>query len=194
MPKVRARSERSSRNKLASVLFPFGGLLLLYGLFMYLPYARTTETTGMLWWKDARDVPMSERLPYLQGAIALWVLGVTLVAIAIWLMATAPERQLDKLKRYIPILKGVEHIPIQQIASITNSNPSVVYRDIQTMIDSSMVEDIYIDYQAERVVSRKYIPEQSYKTVAKCPSCGANTEVIIGITRACSYCGQSLTL
>lgn len=87
------------------------------------------------------------------------------------------------------ILKGVEHMPIQQIASITNSSPSVAFRDIQIMI-----ENLYIDYQAARVVSKKYTPEQSYKTVAKCPSCGANTEVIVGIKKACAYCGQPLVL
>lgn len=194
MSKDQDRNERSARHTFVAVLFAFGGSLLLFGFLLFTEYARTTESTGMLWWQEIRDVPMSERVPHLQGAIALWVVAAILGAVAIWLTATTPERKLNKLKRYVPILKGVEHMPIQQIASITNSNPSVVFRDIQIMIDSGMIEDLYIDYQAARVVNKKYTPEQSYKTVAKCPSCGANTEVIVGITRGCAYCGQPLVL
>ena len=166
----------------------------MFGLLMFLGYARTTETSGMLWWQEERVVPMSERVPYLQGAIALWVVAAALGAVAVWLLVTVPERKLNKLKRYVPILKGVERIPVHEIASITNSNPSVVFRDIQTMIDTGMIQDFYVDYQAGQVVSRKYVPEQSHKTVVKCLSCGANSEVIVGITRACTYCGQPLVL
>lgn len=90
------------------------------------------------------------------------------------------------------MLKGVKEMAIQQIAAITNSNPSIVFRDIQAMIDLGTVEDLYIDYKAAHVVSRKYITERSYKTVVKCTSCGSSAEVIVGITRTCGYCGQPL--
>ena len=166
----------------------------LFGLLLFLGYAQATETARALWWQEIRDIPMSERLPYLQGAIALWVGAAILGTVAIWLVATSPERKLNKLKRYVPILKGVEQMPIQQIATITSSNPSNVFRDIQSMIDSCMVDHLYIDYQAARVVSRKYIPERSYKTVTKCTGCGSNAEVIVGITKPCAYCGQLLAL
>ena len=52
------------------------------------------------------------------------------------------------------------------------------------MIDSGMINDFYIDYQREQVVSRKYIPKMSHKTVVKCSGCGGNNEVIVGITQA----------
>lgn len=60
------------------------------------------------------------------------------------------------------------------------------------MINSEMISDFYIDYGADRVFSRKYIPKTSHKTVVKCSECGGNNEMIVGITKPCSFCGQPL--
>ncbi len=166
-------------------------LLFLFGLLLFFGYNQTTESSGMLWWGETHDVPMSERVGYLQGAIACWAAAVILGGITIWLTAIRRSRG-DRLKRYVPILKGVESIPVQQVASIANVEPARVYRDIQRMIDSGMLEDFYLDYQAGRIVSKKYTPEHSHKTVATCPGCGARSEVIVGITTPCGYCGQPL--
>lgn len=168
--------------------------LALFGALLLMGYLQTTESTGMLWWREERAIDLGERIPYLQGAIALWVGAIALGTVAVWLLVATPERRRKRLKRYLPILKGIESMPIHQIASITNSNPSVVLRDIQTMIDSGMVDDVYVDYQASVVVSKRYVPATSHKTVVQCSQCGANAEVIVGITRSCAYCGQPLVL
>lgn len=67
-------------------------------------------------------------------------------------------------------------------------------RKPQSLIDSDAISDFYIDYTADNVVSRKYLPKTSHKTVVKCSECGGNNEVIVGITRHCSFCGQPLLL
>jgi len=191
MPEKQSRSETSGRERLG-VLGGFGAfLLLMFGFLLFMGYSQTTESSGILWWQETHEVPMDERMPYLQGAIIFWAAAAILAGITLWLTV---RRQSGRLKRYVPILKGVESMPVQQIASIVNVSPGRVYRDVQKMIDSDMIDDVYIDYQAGQVVSKKFTPDRSHKTVVTCPSCGARSEVIVGITRACSYCGQPLPL
>ena len=129
----------------------------------------------------------------LLGAIAS-VVVLVVVALTIVLLALGLLTMRGNSNRYLAILAGVETIPIQRIAEITNSRPSKVRDDIQSMIDSDMIADFYIDYSADLVVSRKYIPKASYKTVVTCTSCGGNNELIVGITKTCSFCGQPLVL
>lgn len=81
-----------------------------------------------------------------------------------------------------------------EIAGITGGSQATVYRDIQRMIDSGVLDDVHIDYQAEEVVSKRYVPKSSHKTVVTCRACNANNELIVGITRACSACGEPLVL
>lgn len=187
MPDPQTRSQPPGVHALTGVAI----FLVLFGLLFFMGYSRTTESSGILWWQQTRAVTMDERTAYLQGAIACWVFAAALGGIALWLML---RRDTPRLKRYAPILKGVESMPVRQIASILNVKPARVYKDLQRMIDSAMLDDVYIDYQAGQVVSKKYTPDRSHKTVATCPSCGARSEVIVGITRTCSYCGQPLPL
>ena len=191
MPEKNSPSEPADRGRLAAMggLGSFG--LFMFGLLLFFGYNETTESSGMLWWSETHDIPMSERIGYLQGAIACWVAAAVLGGITVWLTVIRRSRG-DRLKRYVPILKGVESIPVQQVASIVNVQPARVYQDIQRMIDSGMIEDFYLDYQTGQIVSKKYTPEHSHKTVASCPSCGARSEVVVGITRPCGYCGQPL--
>src|SRR5690606_38351993 len=105
-----------------------------------------------------------------------------LVCVLVALLLTTMQ---GHLKRYLSILTGVESISVQKIASITNSNPAKVRREIQSMIDSDMIDDFHIDYGADQVVSKKHVPKTSRKTVVTCRACGANNELIVGITRPC---------
>ena len=57
-----------------------------------------------------------------------------------------------------------------------------------------MIGDFYIDYSSDQVVSKKYVPKTSHKTVVKCSECGGNNDLIVGITKHCSFCGQPLLL
>lgn len=166
-------------------------MLVLFGFLLFMGYATTTESSGMLWWQKTHEIPMDERIPYLQGAIVCWVFAIVLGGVTLWMTLRGGS---SRLKRYGPILKGVESMPVQQVASILNAKPARVYKDVQRMIDSGMITDVYIDYQAGQVVNKKYTPDRSHKTVATCPSCGARSEVTVGITRSCSYCAQPLPL
>ena len=150
-----------------------------------------TETAGHLWWKSTTTtaVPTETRMGWLAAGLVLVLIGVALAVTAIRRAARRPG-----LNKYPAILTGVEAIAIQQLCGITGLSRSRVYRDIQTMIDSGMIDDFYIDYQKEQVVSRKYIPKTSHKTVVSCSGCGAPNDVIVGITRPCDYCGQPLLL
>jgi hypothetical protein len=150
-----------------------------------------TKSSGHLWWRSetTSNVPTETRVGWLIAGIVMVAIAVALAAVAIRL-----ARGRSALKEYEAILTGIEVITIQQISDITGHSRSRVYKDLQAMLRSGMIDDLYVDYQREQVVSRKYIPKTSYKTVVTCSGCGGNNEVIVGITRTCSFCGQPLVL
>ena len=191
---ILSRIPVSKQNLVARSLLVAAGVLLAYGVLLPAVQFTTTaesSSSGALWWRETteRSVPLDERLPYLFIAIAGFAVVALLVATAVRLFTMQ-----SSLRKYPPILVGVESMRIQQIADIANTSMTRVYRDIQAMIDSGMISDFYIDYKAEQVVSKKYIPERSHKTVVTCSGCGGNSEVIVGIPRDCSFCGQPLVL
>ena len=165
----------------------------LFGMLCVLAYSEATkeECSGHLWWKDCVDleVPMSSRLTYL--VVGVLLLGVAaLCAISALRLATMS----GDLKQYEAVLAGVETRRIQEIADITGFPPARIRRDLQSMIKSEMITDFYIDYGADQVVSTKFIPKTSHKTVVKCSECESNNELIVGITRNCGFCGQPLLM
>lgn len=165
------------------------GLSVLFGLLCVAAFSETTETSGALWWKKTTEIPLSERSPWLIAGVLLMAVALVcaVVAIRLFLMHGAA-------KKYVAILSGVESIKIRRIADITKSSPSKVYGDIQAMIDSGTLEDFYIDYGIEQVVSKKFVPKNSHKTVVVCSGCHGHNEVIVGITKACSFCRQPLVM
>lgn len=180
--------EGTIRGLLATALM--SGLLglLAFGAFSE---ASTEKCDGHLWWRECVDVaiPMSSRLANL--AEAAFLIGIAaLCAIAAFLLST----RAGNLKQYLAVLDGVESRPIQEIADITGHTPAHVRKDLREMIESEMITDFYIDTKADRVVSKKYIPKTSHKTVVKCSECGGNNELIVGITRNCDFCGQPLLM
>jgi hypothetical protein len=153
--------------------------------------ATRTKTTGHLFFKKTTtsDVATSTRVGWLLA-------GIVLILIA-GALATAGVRLATRqagLRKYPPILAGREIIKIQQIAEITGHSVRRVCEDVQSLIGSGMIEDFYVDYQQEQVVSTKYIPKTSHKTVVTCSGCGANNDVIVGITKNCTFCMKPLVL
>ncbi|GAA4363875.1 hypothetical protein [Nocardioides caricicola] len=176
---------------LAAVIFGIVGAVL-FGL-SFDTETTKTETSGHLWWKDetttTTEVPLGTRL-------LLLFIGLVLLAIAalcVYLFVKRSRREAAQ-RKYLAILTGIEVMTVQEIAAKTRLNSSTVYRDIQGMIDAGVIGDFYIDYNSERVVSTKYLPKSSHKTVVACQLCGAHNELIVGITRACVACGTPLVL
>lgn len=149
------------------------------------------DCTGHLIFKKCKEteIPLDERLPFLFFAVGLAVVALMCLFVALRLTTMQGH-----LKRYLAILTGVESMSIQQISGITSAHPSKVRDEIQSMIDSEMINDFYIDYNSDQVVSKRYIPQKSRKTVVKCSECGGNNELIVGITKPCGFCGQPLLL
>lgn len=186
-----AGSMKSHGLVLVAVAFGIVGAVFS-GLF-FRTESTETETSGHLWWKDetitTTEVPLSTRLIFLSIGLALVLVAAVCVYVQVRRSALRKSQ-----RKYVAILAGVERIKIQQLAGITNLTPTVVYRDIERMMDAGLIDDVHIDYQAEEVVSKKYVPKSSYKTVVACRACGANNELIVGITRACAACGEPLVL
>lgn len=181
------------RSWLALVALVFAIVGTVFVVLFFQAKRTDTETSGHLWWKDTTttttEVPLGTRLVYL-------LIGLGLIRVAVLCVYVLIRRSARRTaeKKYLAILTGDEVWRVQQIAHITSLSPSTVYRDIQRMIDSGTIDDFYIDYKVEQVVSRKYIPKSSHKTVVTCRACGANNELIVGITRACAACGEPLVL
>jgi hypothetical protein len=187
------RIPADARKKIAIGLLFVAFYAALFGFLNVMTFTESSEEKceGHLWNKECHDVaiPLSERLPDLIIAIGLFALAAMAVAGALVLTLTQTH-----LKKYQAILTGVESMPVQRIADITHLRPSRVRNEIQRLIDSDEINDFYIDYQADQVVSKKYVPKSSHKTVVTCRLCGAHNELIVGITRSCAACGEPLIL
>lgn len=181
------------RKKIANGLFGAAALSGLFGLLCLMAYGSPTidpcdSPPGSV--ECVR--PMETRLTYLAIGILLIVVAIVCGLVGLRWATTKSGTKRSRLNQYTAILTGIERLSIQQIATITNYKPSKVRVDVQSLIDSEEISDFYIDYQADEVVSRKYIPKSSHKTVVACGVCGARNDVIVGITRCCSHCGQAL--
>lgn len=165
---------------------------VFFGLF-FRSEQTETESSGHLWWKDetttTTEVPLGTRLVFLFVGLTL----LAMAALCVYVRIKQARRRAAQ-RKYLAILTGVERMKIHQIAAITGASQATVYRDIQRMIDIGIVEDIHIDFQAEEVVSKKYVPKTSHKTVVACRACNAHNELIVGITRPCVACGEPLVL
>ncbi len=193
MLNVLARIPVNSQKSIATGLLYVAALAAGFGALSFIGFEKATkeECSGILVWRSCTntEIPLGDRLPALLEAIGLVALALVCVFLALRLFTLQGD-----LSRYLAILAGVETIPIQRIADITDSRLSKVRDDIQGMIVSGMITDFYIDYNADQVVSRKYIPKTSHKTVVSCTGCGGNNELIVGITKTCTFCGQPLVL
>ncbi|UUW87772.1 hypothetical protein [Pimelobacter simplex] len=199
-----AESERAERQRaqmagsvkrhwlvLLALIFGVVGAVF-FGLF-FRSERTETESSGHLWWKDetttTTEIPFGTRLVFLLVGLAL----LALAALCVYVRIKQARRRAAQ-RKYLAILTGVERMKIHQIAAITGASQATVYRDLQRMIDIGVVEDIHIDFQAEEVVSKRYVPKTSHKTVVACRACHAHNEVIVGITRPCVACGEPLVL
>jgi hypothetical protein len=181
------------RKSIATGLLSAAGFAAMFAILCIGAFTEATEEkcTGHLWTKKCTDipVPMSERLPWLLLGIGLLAFAAFGALAALRLISTQGH-----LKKYQAILTGVEAMSIGRIAEVTRSSASKARSEIQMLIDSEEISDFYIDYQADQVVSKKYVPKSSHKTVVTCRLCGAHNELIVGITRSCAACGEPLIL
>ncbi|MDR6119717.1 hypothetical protein QE370_002901 [Aeromicrobium sp. SORGH_AS981] len=151
----------------------------------------STETSGHLWWKEttANADAGSERFGWFLAALIF--LGIA-AACGYW--ALRISTQAGRLRKYPPILKGVESMPVQRVADIAGVRVSTAYRDLRTLISSGTVDEFYIDNGSGTIVNKSYVPERSQKAVVECPGCGTRNEVIIGIPKSCKSCGEPVAL
>lgn len=97
------------------------------------------------------------------------------------------------LNKYRAILVGHESIALQEIADVVHRSSKRVRQEIQALIDSGSISDFYVDHKRGVVVSKKYVPKTSHKTVVSCARCGHANDLVVGVTKHCSHCGQFLS-
>lgn len=68
---------------LLRVLLGLAGFSAAFGALWLMEYTQTTETSGMLWWKETRQIPIEERQPSLLIALSLFALATILVVLAV---------------------------------------------------------------------------------------------------------------
>jgi hypothetical protein len=173
-------------------------LSFIIGMSLLMAFTEETETitkeSGHLFWKKTTETTihhdLSERLPYLIGAVVL-------ISVAVICLVTALRLILlyGRYKKYLAIIKDNDKLLIQQVADINNSNPRQVMNDLQNMIDSNYINDYYIDYKRGMLVDKNFFPEKFDKKTVKCQACGATNEVVIGnASNYCMYCDSLIIL
>lgn len=187
--RVPVKSQGPAAAGLLVAALPLGAMGLLF-VVLFSVDSQTT-TSGYLWWKETTTtaVPMTLRLTFLLFGLLLLSFAATCVLLAVQLFTTK-----GRLQKYPPILIGVEVMSIQRLAEITGQSRGQVIRDIQSLIDTGTLGDVYIDIAADSVISKAYIPKVSHKAVVACYGCGGTNELIVGIPKPCNYCGQPLLL
>lgn len=193
LSKVAVKYHNGLRNGLLYAAF----LAFGFGLLFFMAFTEENETitkeTGHLFWKKTIETTihhdLSERIPYLIGAIVLILVAVVCLVTALRLILL-----FGRYKKYLAIIKGNDKLLIQQIADINNSNPRQVMNDLQNMIDSNYITGYYIDYKHKLLVDKNYIPEKFVKKIVKCQSCGASNELLIGQSNYCKYCDSLIIL
>lgn len=177
----------------ASALLWVAGVSGLGAVLATLSFLKSSdeECSGVLVWRSCseRSIAISERVPYLLLAILLAAAAIVCLLLSVRLVNMRSD-----VRRYHAILTGVETITIQQICAITGTRSDKVRAEIQWMIDTGQLRDCVVDHAGDRIVNKRYIPKRSHKTVVTCSACGADNELIVGITKSCSFCGRPLKL
>ena len=169
--------------KAAELLFILAPFIALCALLAFMYFFEGKSTSGILWWKETTTFGLGQRLAILFLAIAL-----TLVAIVSLIAAIKLSLMSGRFNKYLPVIKGCDQIAIQQIAAMMNHAPHQVVSDLQDMIDSGYIKGYYIDYQRQMLVERGDLPRNIIKKVVKCPACGGDTQITIGIVSYCKFC------
>lgn len=82
------------------VLAGLAGFSAIFGVLALMDYMQTSETSGMLWWRETRQIPVDERRPSLVAAVLLFSLTAVLLVLvsrALWhLRRSAGERRSEQ--------------------------------------------------------------------------------------------------
>ena len=159
-----------------------------FSFLMFLGFFEEKETTGIIFKKTVVH-PLSERLPYLFIGIGLIIIAILCLIFALKLVLYQGQH-----KKYKAILKGIDSISVSKVSEITNTTERQTMNVIQNMIDSSLIDDVYVDYTRREIVNKNYIPNDIKKTVNTCKNCGRNNIVIIGVPKKCDYCQTPIVL
>lgn len=93
MPRILSRLPASFHKFVTVALLVLAVLCSLVAILLFVQYSQTTETSGHLWWKETRAIPLDERRPYLIAGICLIIGAVTLTAGAMELIAAQARRE-----------------------------------------------------------------------------------------------------
>ncbi len=74
----------------------------LVAILLILEFSQTTKTSGHLWWKESREIPLNERLPYLLIGIGLLIVAVVCAVGAIELFSVQAKKAESDLQSGSP--------------------------------------------------------------------------------------------
>lgn len=100
MPRVLSRLPVSLHGFAAAVLALVAMGCVMAALICFLAYSQTTETTGHLWWKETRTIPLAERRPYMLVGSGLIVAALCCAAGVLELITAAARRTDVRLGSY----------------------------------------------------------------------------------------------
>lgn len=92
MPRLLAKLPPTSHAPAAKVLLGLAVIFGLAALLCFLDFSQATETSGHLWWRETRSVPLTERRPYAWWGTGLIGAGLFCLAGSLELVVAAARR------------------------------------------------------------------------------------------------------
>ncbi|KRA37931.1 MULTISPECIES: hypothetical protein [unclassified Nocardioides] len=100
MPRLFARLPVSLHGPALKALIALAVLCSFTALILLTVFFNRTESTGHLWWKETKEIPFSERRPYLVACVGSALAAVTFLIGALELVVTrASQRRADQRRR-----------------------------------------------------------------------------------------------
>lgn len=92
MPRLLSRLPARHQKAAIKALLALLAICTMSAVLLFIEFSQTIETSGHLWWKESRAIPLAERRPYLLGGIALSVVSALSVIGLIELFAAQARR------------------------------------------------------------------------------------------------------
>lgn len=135
------------------------------------------------------------------------------IGIALIYSAVTTKSANVRYKQYIAMIVNQNIQNIDNIASTIKKPYQTVIKDLQKMISKGLLDDAFIDQNSRQIIMKQNgqppqaqppktteqpqgeqaTPQTHVQTKSvRCPGCGANNVVTIGVTSPCEYCGTPI--
>lgn len=131
----------------------------------------------------------------------LLCVGLLVVGLLIFSRGMRLNKLLGDCKRYAAALGSGNIVSIEQLAAACGQNSGLVYENLNKMLSSGYLRNIYVDQGRGRIIflnskgmeiDPASIIERPEMTSATCTACGGVTVLPLNESGICAYCGSKI--